>query len=652
MKYIFIIIFLSLSLNFSLSACLNYDFCIRDTDCISCQECINGACTAVILGQDPKNDCPGATACDGASRCFTLAAGLFCNHDYECDSGQCDLDENICWEPKQTGEECKIDNDCKSKNCAHHGICCPTVCKRGCESCESGTCEAIADGEDLYDFCPGVAACDGNGQCWALSAKANCEADYQCASTHCKDYNCYAASIGEACHEDFECLSNHCGEEGICCQEACTGSCNSCNNKYTCLTMGMCAPIPKDTDPFNLCDSLLTCDGNGMCQPEWNGVLQFGGILYDGFGGLVADNSGFIYGVGATNSILGYNYKGGMDAFIALFDFSGNNRWTNQFGATNDDYAARVDLDDNGNIYVCGWTSGDSLEGQSISGASDVFLRKYNSNHQLQWTRVFGSVAEDRCHNLVVDDAGNAYLCGSADNALPGNQSSGGSDAFIAKYDTNGDRQWITQFGTVYADVAMDIDTDGSYLYITGATNGSLFSTNQGGSDLFWVVYDLFGQTQLIKNQSGSAADDYGWTLSLDNKGAIYIAGSTKGSVDAEINQGATDILLQKYLIDGSWQWTRQYGDAGAQEAFDVVYHYGNVYLTGTGYSLVLFSEQGEFMWSQNANPTVGHISYAIAVDAADNICIGGYTFGTLGKNSFGFVDAVLIKYNTSGDLL
>ena len=52
--------------------------------------------------------------------------------------------------------------------------------------------------------------------------------------------------------------------------------------------------------------------------------------------------------------------------------------WTKQLGTSSNDGGNGVTTDSSGNIYGTGLTDG-RLDGNTISGGSDIFLVKYNS---------------------------------------------------------------------------------------------------------------------------------------------------------------------------------------------------------------------------------------------------------------------------------
>ncbi|HEY0712762.1 MAG TPA: PA14 domain-containing protein [Polyangia bacterium] len=68
--------------------------------------------------------------------------------------------------------------------------------------------------------------------------------------------------LGAACSMAVECDSNFC-VDGVCCNDACSGTCRTCAQ-----TKGMCQMAASGTDPRNTCadDGASTCQRNGMCD--------------------------------------------------------------------------------------------------------------------------------------------------------------------------------------------------------------------------------------------------------------------------------------------------------------------------------------------------------------------------------------------------
>ncbi len=69
---------------------------------------------------------------------------------------------------------------------------------------------------------------------------------------------------GAACTDNDACESNHC-TEGVCCDQACGGECESCLNSFTAGTTGQCRPVQVGLERNDECADEQTCNGTGAC---------------------------------------------------------------------------------------------------------------------------------------------------------------------------------------------------------------------------------------------------------------------------------------------------------------------------------------------------------------------------------------------------
>jgi len=144
-----------------------------------------------------------------------------------------------------------------------------------------------------------------------------------------------------------------------------------------------------------------------------------------------------------------------------------------------------------------------------------------------------------------------------------------------------------------------------------------------------------------------NAYDDEAWALALDRAGNVYVTG---GSGPSGWSGGYATI---KYGSDGSQQWVARYaGGAGRALAVDGA---GNVYVTGHSfqggtdgphdYVTVKYGPDGSEQWVARYNgPGNGNDwPYALAVDAAGNVYVTGWSLGS------GSYDSATIKYGPDG---
>jgi hypothetical protein len=292
-------------------------------------------------------------------------------------------------------------------------------------------------------------------------------------------------------------------------------------------------------------------DGGGIKQ--W--TQQLGTSSSEFVHGIATDTSGNIYVTGHTNGGLdGNTNAGSSDLFVVKYDSGGIKQWTQQLGTAYDDYAQGIATDNSGNVYVTGYTWG-GLGGNTNVGSDDLFVVKYDSEGIKQWTQQLGTSFPDLAYGIATDTSGNIYVTGATWGGLGGNTNVGSDDLFVVKYDSEGIKQWTQQLGSSSYDHAQGIATDTSgNVYVTGATRGGLGgNTNVGSDDLFVVKYDSEGIKQWVQ-QFGSSSYDYAQGIATDTGGNVYVTGSTLGGLDGNTNAGSNDFFVVKYDGGGNKQ--------------------------------------------------------------------------------------------------
>ena len=304
---------------------------------------------------------------------------------------------------------------------------------------------------------------------------------------------------------------------------------------------------------------------------------QFGTSASDEASSISVDSSG-VYVVGRVSLALpGQTRVGFIDAFVRKYDLSGNELWTRQFGTSGFDEATSITVDASG-VYVAGRTDG-ALPGQTSAGSADAFVRKYDSNGTELWTRQFGSDSTDSAAVITVYASG-VYLAGETHGTLPGQSSAGSPDAFVSKYDSNGNELWTRQFGSSSVDNVGGIVVDSSGVYLAGRTDGALPAQNSAGSaDAFVRKYDSTG-SELWTRQFGSPGFDFASGIAVDASG-VYLAGAAGSALPNQTSAGGTDAFVRFYDPNGTELWTRQHGTSGVDRANDISVDASGVYLVG-----------------------------------------------------------------------
>lgn len=142
--------------------------------------------------------------------------------------------------------------------------------------------------------------------------------------------------------------------------------------------------------------------------------------------------------------------------------------------------------------------------------------------------RQFGSSSDDLTAGPVVDSQGSVYLGGFTYGSLFG-PNQGNQDAWVAKYDAEGNFVWGQQFGSSGYDFvnATCIGPD-DHVYVTGST-WPLFDSNGSGGAL---VAEFASDGTLVRSiQFGTGvfgtADNDGMACAVTADSMVYVAGAT-----------------------------------------------------------------------------------------------------------------------------
>lgn len=274
-------------------------------------------------------------------------------------------------------------------------------------------------------------------------------------------------------------------------------------------------------------------------------IEQLGSTEDDYSGSVALDESGNVFITGSTDGSLGGANAGGRDAFLAKYDATGGLLWAEQLGTDRGDGWLSVALDGSGNAFVSGFTSGD-LAGVS-AGNYDAILAKYDPDGTLLWVEQLGTWQTDDSLSTAVDGSGNVFISGRTSDNL-GGAHAGGSDAFLAKYDPDGNMLWISQLGTATRDGSSSVAVDGSgNAFISGYTAGALGDTFWASHDAFLAKYDAAGNLRWVE-QLGTDAWDVSMSMAIDKSNNVLMSGYTEGSFGGN-NVGYDDTFLVKFVV-------------------------------------------------------------------------------------------------------
>lgn len=322
----------------------------------------------------------------------------------------------------------------------------------------------------------------------------------------------------------------------------------------------------------------------------------------------------------------------------------------------------------------------------------------------------YGGAESDQIRDLQVDAAGNVYVTGYSSSttsiATAGTFQStfaGSVDAFLAKFNGSGVRQWATYFGGTSTDAAFGVTlaTEGN-VYITGytfsdgmATSGVHQTVRAGGADAFIAKFSSSAGLRIWSSYYGGTGNDYAWGIDTDDVPSVFlgITGytfssdgiSSSGAVQTTFGGGTnSDAFIAQFTDSGLRGWGTYLGGTGIDRGYDIRWGIpGSTssawYLTGYTTSTTNIASTGAFQttfggvydaylgkytstgartWCTYYGGTGDDVGIALAVKSSTSeIYLGGYaastgsiaTSGTHQTTLSGGWDAYVAKFNDAG---
>ena len=332
-------------------------------------------------------------------------------------------------------------------------------------------------------------------------------------------------------------------------------------------------------------------DGDGEADLTVSSGVAFFLARYDASGALVfarrfGDDSvfsGSVAGVAADGAggayVAGFFTDGDFDGdgtpelasqrgdiYVARYDASGALVFVAQAGGASQDVAEAIAPDGEGGVIVGGrYTAaadfdGDGQDDLAAGGRFAPFVARYDASGAL--VSAFDvSASTDGAVSiraLAPDTAGGVYVAGSFIDAVdfdgdgtPDRTASGGSDAYVARYDAAGDLVFVQAGGGSSFDGVEALAPDGSGgVFAAGAFRREADFDGDGETDLessqrtddaFLVQYGASGDLGLTVRIGGTTNDE-GLAVLADGAGGAYLAGYYRFS--PSVGDGTTDVSL------------------------------------------------------------------------------------------------------------
>lgn len=292
---------------------------------------------------------------------------------------------------------------------------------------------------------------------------------------------------------------------------------------------------------------------------------------------------------------------GPSDMFLLKLDQDGVFQFAKRIGQLGNEEGKVVKIGASGAIYIVGSTI--EPEGQVVPNLKakamnkNIVIRKFDDNGESLWHKVVAGKFEDKVSSLALDDDENLYLTGSFEDMVDFDptsketflESKGKKDAFIVKFNADGDMVWEKSFGGFQDEMGNSVKIDpAGNIIITGNIMKNRYSpkplSGAGNykramhSDYFVKKMSSDGEP-LWHRTFGGGQNDIGMDLCVDLVGNIYVTGSFEGrsnfgrgvnpvELDAE---GKGDIFVQKLNPEGILISVKSIGSMNAEQGSSIV---------------------------------------------------------------------------------
>jgi hypothetical protein len=283
------------------------------------------------------------------------------------------------------------------------------------------------------------------------------------------------------------------------------------------------------------------------------------------------------------------------DMFITKINTNGDVLWAKRFGVSrlgahsDEEGINDIAVDATNHIYIGGWFIDSTRLDQvtlTAHGDSDFFLAKLDANGDVIWARNGGTNLASSCAmgdrerttGIALDNNNNVYICGRTAGTtvyadaltIPSTIDALVFDAMVAKYDNNGNAQWLNVYESTQWEECNEITALADGIVVTGYNMGDISfgvgtsSTSPAQKTMFVFKTNFSGVGQWLKSYQ-TTNDMEGFDIESDAMGNVYVTGAASGSGTIEGNAFSTstlnpNVFVLSYTSAGTYNWMRTGG--------------------------------------------------------------------------------------------
>jgi len=372
---------------------------------------------------------------------------------------------------------------------------------------------------------------------------------------------------------------------------------------------------------FVLCLILSLSLPSGVFAATQDTVQSFGGGGNDTFRDVLATNDGGFISVGFSSSSSGDvpgNY-GNFDFLISRFDSNGNKIWTKNYGGSSEDRLMAVTKTNDGNYMAAGYSRSNNYDIPGNNGVHDLILFKFDKDGNKIWIKNYGNGNSNFLSSISSTNDGGFIVSGNDEGSYTY------TDAFVMKFDSNGNIQWSRSYsGSMYDNIDKVIQiSSGEYVFVGySSSNDGSFSGHRGTGDAIIGKLDGSGNTIWLKSYGGTQFDRLHSVHETSNGELIALGTSGSSNGDLAQNNGNYDFLYAKFDTNGNILKMTNSGGSSADRIYSS-YMNQDGSIVAVGYSqsnskgsydlsLLRYDNTGNHLWTRTYGGTGEDILYGV----------------------------------------
>ncbi|MFB6317848.1 hypothetical protein [Saccharicrinis sp. FJH54] len=239
---------------------------------------------------------------------------------------------------------------------------------------------------------------------------------------------------------------------------------------------------------------------------------------------------------------------GKNDFWIIRLNASGELIWQRMIGGSLDDEAFAIKQTADGHFIIAGSSESANGDVTGTTEAKDFWVIKLDDSGEIIWRNSVGNSLDDIAYDIVQTDDGGYLAVGASFKSFNDKENTGNSDFYVARFSADGSTEWTKSYGSSAEDGAQRViqNSSGNYI-ICGAATEEGYDVEKifGNRDMWMIEISESGNLLQTKNFGGSNFEIASGMLATEN--GYILAGTTYSSDEHGVfnhRKGSADILV------------------------------------------------------------------------------------------------------------